>query len=535
MLIKKINLSVIFLLFISIGLCSDFQKKSDSLITVWANLEMSDSLRFKVIKKYYLKHTYAEPDVIIELTNFHYNLAKKNNSTSEMANALNERSFAYYTKGDTKKAKVVLEKAIALFEQVSSRSELSSIYANLGNLCGEENNYKEAVNYFSQSLTVFREEKVKTGEARMLNSLGLVYYFIDDYELALEFLSSSNALYNKIGLEKRTGGGLLHIASVYFKQGLYEEALKTGEQSLEFLKKSNNKVSIAQCYFLYAQTYQKLENNEKAILFIDKSLEADKEIENKSKILERLIFKASLSLDSDLKGSTRKAEEILEMANNEMGPKLKADLYNLLYSCYKAQNKFDLSLKMHEKYVLYNDTVQKQKNKTAIIRKTIQNDFDAKLYENKIENEKQQAQLKLKNLNRTYAIVFISLLVLAMIFIYFRVVINSNRKKRTKLLEELERLKNIDSALVTESKTFSLDKDKLEQVISRKLNETDWKVLSILLEDPVIPNKEIADKAFLSVDGINSSLRRMYEYFEIKESKYKKISLLMESIKISNS
>ncbi|MDA9262373.1 winged helix-turn-helix domain-containing protein, partial [bacterium] len=64
---------------------------------------------------------------------------------------------------------------------------------------------------------------------------------------------------------------------------------------------------------------------------------------------------------------------------------------------------------------------------------------------------------------------------------------------------------------------------------------TDWKVLSILLEDPVIPNKEIADKAFLSVDGINSSLRRMYEYFEIKESKYKKISLLMESIKISNS
>ncbi|MDB4088687.1 winged helix-turn-helix domain-containing protein [Flavobacteriales bacterium] len=190
---------------------------------------------------------------------------------------------------------------------------------------------------------------------------------------------------------------------------------------------------------------------------------------------------------------------------------------------------------MHEKYVLYNDTVQKQKNKTAIIRKTIQNDFDAKLYENKIENEKQQAQLKLKNLNRTYAIVFISLLVLAMIFIYFRVVINSNRKKRTKLLEELERLKNIDSALVTESKTFSLDKDKLEQVISRKLNETDWKVLSILLEDPVIPNKEIADKAFLSVDGINSSLRRMYEYFEIKESKYKKISLLMESIKISNS
>jgi len=55
-----------------------------------------------------------------------------------------------------------------------------------------------------------------------------------------------------------------------------------------------------------------------------------------------------------------------------------------------------------------------------------------------------------------------------------------------------------------------------------------------LVEDPVISNQDIAKKAFLSVDGIGSSLRRMYDYFEIKESKYKKISLLLEAIKISN-
>ncbi len=59
-------------------------------------------------------------------------------------------------------------------------------------------------------------------------------------------------------------------------------------------------------------------------------------------------------------------------------------------------------------------------------------------------------------------------------------------------------------------------------------------VLNILLDDPVITNKEIAEKTFMSVDGIGSSLRRMYEYFNIKESKYKKISLLLEGIKISN-
>ena len=77
-------------------------------------------------------------------------------------------------------------------------------------------------------------------------------------------------------------------------------------------------------------------------------------------------------------------------------------------------------------------------------------------------------------------------------------------------------------------------REKIEHSISRKLNETDWKVLTILLEDPALSNKEIADKAYMSVDGIGSSLRRMYEYFEIKVSKYKKISLLLEAIKSSN-
>jgi hypothetical protein len=119
---------------------------------------------------------------------------------------------------------------------------------------------------------------------------------------------------------------------------------------------------------------------------------------------------------------------------------------------------------------------------------------------------------------------------------YAKSVINANHKKRDELLLELEQLKqkaDVNGNLV--SQDFQLNKDKIEQVIQRKLNETDWLVLNLLLENPVISNKEIATKAFMSVDGIGSSLRRMYEYFNTKESKYKKISLIMDAIKYSNS
>ena len=44
-------------------------------------------------------------------------------------------------------------------------------------------------------------------------------------------------------------------------------------------------------------------------------------------------------------------------------------------------------------------------------------------------------------------------------------------------------------------------------------------ILNILIKEPTVMNKHI-EKANLSIDGVGS--RRMYGYFEIKETKYKK-------------
>mgnify|MGYP000135226234 FL=1 len=109
-----------------------------------------------------------------------------------------------------------------------------------------------------------------------------------------------------------------------------------------------------------------------------------------------------------------------------------------------------------------------------------------------------------------------------------------NKKRKDQLLNEIKLLKtrNLDSILG--SQAFKLSKEKIDTHLNRVLNKTDWNVLLILLDNPVAMNKEIADRAFMSIDGIGSSLRRMYDYFEIKETKYKKVSLILTAVKISN-
>jgi predicted transcriptional regulator len=83
-------------------------------------------------------------------------------------------------------------------------------------------------------------------------------------------------------------------------------------------------------------------------------------------------------------------------------------------------------------------------------------------------------------------------------------------------------------------KGVMLNKAKLESHINNKLNETDWKILNLLYDDPIIMNKIIAQEVSLSVEGVSSSLRKMYRLFVIKDGKNKKIALLLESIRISS-
>ena len=169
-----------------------------------------------------------------------------------------------------------------------------------------------------------------------------------------------------------------------------------------------------------------------------------------------------------------------------------------------------------------------------MIREAVKNEFEIKLNDNKLKNQKEQEQLKLDQFKTTSIIIGISVILVRILLFYGRNIIKINNEKRRELLDELELLKKDDSSgIIVDVSNFELNRVTLEKSIDRKLNDTDWNVLNILLESPEVTNKVIAEKAFLSIDGIGSSLRRMYDYFEIEKTKYKKIALIKEAIERS--
>ena len=506
----------------------------DSLTLILQNRLTPDSTKIKAINEYYKSQTYAKPETVLDLTFLHEKLAIHTNNQREVSQALNERSYAYFLIGDVKNSMQSIKQAIAVSEQLNDEVQLETLYVNLASILSSEGQYQDAINYYHKNLDLFRKAGKWEYEVITLNNIGIQLLNLEGYDLALNHFEEVLAIYKSKGKLDVTGHVLAAMSLVYFHQGKLDLAISTARESIRLTEKDNNLVSKADAYFILAKSYQKKGDKNKARLYLDESIQINKELNSAPLMFDRLIFDATLSLDDDINIATKKAENLLRQLNGKISHSLKSQLYELLYNCYKSQGKYNKSLEMYEKHKIFSDSAATQKLKIDVMRQVIQKEYNDNLLKKDIESKEIQSELKTNHRNKLIGILILSLILIAALLYYSRTKIIREKQKIEELLTELNILKKQVDKVVGMDKNGDLNKEKLELAINKKINETDWNILNILLEDPVISNKDLADKAFMSVDGIGSSLRRMYEYFDIPNSKYMKIALLLKAIKISN-
>lgn len=151
-----------------------------------------------------------------------------------------------------------------------------------------------------------------------------------------------------------------------------------------------------------------------------------------------------------------------------------------------------------------------------------------------IENlkTKYESQIKLERFVLLTVIVFLIFGFVFYIWSQHRKYKNVEEKLNLEILGYKEKLATQSLGSMENRQKIALDKDKIEKEINAKIGETSWMILNLLVEDPAIGNKEIAKKVSLSLEGVSSSLRRMYSVFGLKSRGNKKVALVMKIMQI---
>jgi len=535
----KSNLFFFFLIYtvFIFSLKTNAQNIDKSLKTIWENTKNADSTRFNALSEYYKINNQAQPDATLKVLDYYYKLAKEKNNTKELYNVANDRGGIYRLKGELDISMNYYKEAEKLAIKLNDPALKAAIIGNIGNVYANQKDYKKALQYFTNSFIINKKIKDKKGESRMLSSIGNVYLYIQNYDLALEYYQKALTTIKNIDVPQRSIAVIyLNIGWTNYEQKKYSEAKIHTEKALKILEETNDKFFLVSGYSTLARIHLELNQFQQATDYAEKSLTLSKELNVLGFINESQIIFSQIDLKKgNIEDARKKGEAILISLDKNASLESKLNLYDVLYKCYQAAKNPEKSLEMYQKYTVCKDSILLEKNKFTLIREVIKNEFVDILQKNKLEREREKAKLESIQLKKTYGIIIGSIILIALIVFYFNRNLKKDRKKRDKLLEEIKKLKNNDTSnFVVNSNEYQLNREKIEVFINRKLNDTDWNVLNILLKESDISNKEIAEKAFMSVDGIGSSLRRMYLYFEIKESKYKKISLITEAIKASS-
>ena len=521
---KTVKYLLIFLFCINL---QSVYPQLDSLRQIYTDIEQPEFRRFQALDSLYEEYRLKQPDSTLRAVRYHQQLAKEKNNREELYYSLMRE--AYFTPQiiELEESLNLHNEALAIAKELKMRDKEALTIANRAVIYLNLGSHLEGVRSYYDALAIFKMLKMNSQAAWLVQNIGVVNLRIGNYDIALDYFQQYEDAYDKYNLTTQNlySSNHLYTGEAYLEKELYEDALVYLNKALEDFEQSEAKFNLQLCHKNLALAYKGLNQYEQATYHAEKNLAFSKELKWDMDVVDAKIMLAEIAIKIDTTSACNRANDILDQLPKHANNDVKHRLYSLLYNCYKPHENPYLALQMLELSNAYQDSLNLEIDRMALTQELVKQEYELGITESQLESKGEK-----------YAITIAAILLLVVVIFHFRSKIEKDNITRDSLLNEIESLKaRSHTEFIANAASFQLDMEKIQHQIDRKLNETDQNILNVLLEDPMITNKGIANKVFLSIDGVGSSLRRMYVYFDIKESKYKKITLLLEAVKLSNS
>ena len=273
------------------------------------NQESQIDLYFQLGEAIYKKREYSRAaDFFVKMSL----LAELRNDRKNLGKALYYLGKSYRRAENHNLAIAKLEELISMSANVNSEYldkahfEASKAYQAVSDY---ENGYRHQI-----SSLQLREEKNDTaGQMRCLYQLGNIFFYQDNFQLALDYYQKTKSVAETIHDKKYTYNSLAAIGSVFQQEKDIDKSVHYSKLAMKLAKAMKYKLGLAYTYANIGENFYILQQYDSAMYYIEKSLNlTDKVRDNgvKSTAL-RLSGKTHLKLNNP-----EKALELLDSALN---------------------------------------------------------------------------------------------------------------------------------------------------------------------------------------------------------------------------
>jgi tetratricopeptide (TPR) repeat protein len=165
--------------------------------------------------------------------------------------------------------------------QVGDKTGEAATLNNIGNVYDALGDKQQALEFYNQSLPLWRQVGDKTGEAVTLNNIGLVYNDLGDKQQALDFYNQSLPLRREVGDKAGEATTLNNIGGVYNDLGDFQTALKYLNQSLPLRRQVGDIAGEAATLYNFAFLKRSQGNLTEALTDIESAINIIEELRTK--------------------------------------------------------------------------------------------------------------------------------------------------------------------------------------------------------------------------------------------------------------
>lgn len=256
--------------------------------------------------------------------------------------------------------------ALGIASENQNADALARLLKTMGGAYFRKATYDKALSYFNEALGFYRISGNTQREIEVINSIGVIFEIIHDYDYALKSFTQAIHLWDSLYATQPPDNEALRIriylhnntGLVYDFLGRFDDALKHYSCALKAANELDDQSSIASALLNIGMAYHELEELEMAIEYLNRSKSIAESIENEAIIANGCIaIGLTLMKMDDLESAEAYLRRGYETANRISANRLVKEAGRGLAMLYHEKGDYQRAYLYQKKYHALKDTI----------------------------------------------------------------------------------------------------------------------------------------------------------------------------------